>query len=368
MKVVIRADASLMIGTGHVMRCLTLADTLREHGAMVSFVCRAHAGNLIDTITDKGYRVARLALGQAAEDAAPAHASWLGAGWREDAEATLSAIAGEYPDWLIVDHYALDARWEAHLRSHARRIMVVDDLADRAHDCDLLLDQNFRIDRDHQYDHLVPTRCRRLLGPKYALLRPEFRRLAAVLKRGFDGPGRVLISFGGIDQSNETEKSLRALQMLDRPDLRVRVVLGAAYPHRESLARSYGGREHIELHYQTPRMAEFMAWADLCVGAGGSTHWERCTLGLPTVVITTGMNQEALARDLQRAGAIDYLGRAEEVSADQIAVSVGALLRDSARLMRMSKAARGVIASEAPTVEFDWAGLLEQEGRLGAHI
>jgi spore coat polysaccharide biosynthesis predicted glycosyltransferase SpsG len=115
-------------------------------------------------------------------------------------------------------------------------------------------------------------------------------------------------------------------------------------------------------------MAEFMAWADLCVGAGGTTHWERCTLGLPSVIITTGMNQEAVARDLHRAGAIHYLGRADDVSAEQLAAAVAASLRDPRKLESMSKAARGIVTGKEPAAEFDWAGLLEREGHLGTLI
>ena len=144
MHAVIRADASLQIGTGHVMRCLTLAAGLAERGAQVDFICRAHQGNLVALIEQRGFRVITLPLefgGEKASPDQPAHAHWLGCDWQTDAEQSRDAISGTV-DWIIVDHYALDHRWETMMRAKCALIMCFDDLADRSLDCDLLLDQS----------------------------------------------------------------------------------------------------------------------------------------------------------------------------------------------------------------------------------
>jgi len=182
-EIVFRTDAALQIGTGHVMRCLTLAEALAERGAHCRFVCREHSGNLMELIRDRGFDAiglpvesGRLATEASSDEPIGAHATWLGADWAVDAEQACAALGDMDADWLIVDHYALDVRWERSLRSRCRRLMVIDDLADRIHDCDLLLDQNLgREPRD--YAGLVPDCSAILVGPRFALLRPEFAAL-----------------------------------------------------------------------------------------------------------------------------------------------------------------------------------------------
>ena len=175
MTIIFRTDASLLIGSGHVMRCLTLADELRLRGSNVMFICREHPGNLIDLIKDKGFTVAALQQPKTEYFMTPedvAHAAWLGVSWKNDATDTIPILGKTKPSWLIVDHYAIDCRWENMLRHHVGKIMVIDDLADRSHDCDLLLDQNLYQDMETRYNHLVSNSCLKFLGPKFALLRP----------------------------------------------------------------------------------------------------------------------------------------------------------------------------------------------------
>ncbi|HDL08410.1 MAG TPA: UDP-2,4-diacetamido-2,4,6-trideoxy-beta-L-altropyranose hydrolase [Desulfobacteraceae bacterium] len=229
---IIRADASVQIGTGHVMRCLTLADELRERGADIIFVCREFDGNLCGYIEEKHYIVHRLPVSNEQEhniEGNLKHAVWLGADWQTDARQVEEIIKGvdTPPDWLVVDHYAIDERWEGHLRPYCKKIMAIDDLADRPHDCDLLLDQNFYENLESRYDGLVPAWCKKLLGPKYALLRPEFREARKNLRKRDGHVKRIMIFFGGSDPSNETAKALEAVRMLNRPDIAVDVVVGA---------------------------------------------------------------------------------------------------------------------------------------------
>jgi UDP-2,4-diacetamido-2,4,6-trideoxy-beta-L-altropyranose hydrolase len=169
MNIVIRADAAVHIGSGHVMRCLTLADELRRHGASVTFICRDWDGHLQTHIMGKGYECVLLPRSETAfhaEDDEYAH--WLGVPIATDAAETLAVCAGlrKRVDWCITDHYAIDARWHSELRPHVGKIMVIDDIANRPHDCDLLLDQNLYDNADERYKQLVPAHCRLLLGPE----------------------------------------------------------------------------------------------------------------------------------------------------------------------------------------------------------
>ena len=210
MKIAFRTDASIQIGSGHVMRCLTLADALRERGAQCNFICREHAGNMNDLIRARGYAVEVLPLNNSNASAheSPAHEGWLGAEWQDDAEQTRRALADITVDWLIVDHYALDICWEHQMRGICRRLMVIDDLADRTHDCDLLLDQNYS-DNAGRYGTLVPDSTRIRIVPRYALLQPEYQR-SQVERSEAQAISRVLVFFGGSDPDDMTRMTLEA--------------------------------------------------------------------------------------------------------------------------------------------------------------
>ena len=311
------------------MRCLTLADALREKGAEVTFVCREHHGHLFELIESSGHQLLRLPLVTSSIEGRLAHAYWLDASQEEDARQTAEALKTiGRADWLIIDHYALDVEWETAMRSCAKRIMVIDDLADRVHDCDVLLDQNLHLaDMETRYERLVPARCKKLLGPKYALLRPEFREARSKLKMRDGSVKRIFVFFGGSDVTNETAKALRAIQQLGRPDLAVDVVIGSANPHQEEITGLCAQLPHAALHRQVNNMAELMSKADLAIGAGGSTTWERCAMGLPTLVITLAKNQRSVAFELSRQGLIRWLGDNDEVDTGLIYQAIDMLIR-----------------------------------------
>ena len=299
------------------MRCLTLAEGLRSRGARVAFVSREHDGHLLALIAERGFAVHALpapADGWSSADRL-AHMDWLGATIEEDAAQTLAALTRENEDieWLIVDHYGVDERWERSLRSLARRIMVIDDLADRRHDCDLLLDQNLVADFEARYASLVSQKCALLLGPTYALLQPAYGELRArALAR--EGPvRRILVSFGGIDPFGLTEKSVRAFTNLKRADLRLDVVVGRNAASVAAIERLAASRPNVSVHSGLPTLAPLMAQADLAIGAGGATSWERLCLQIPTILITVADNQEAAARELHRRGLAQWLGRGDQI-------------------------------------------------------
>lgn len=317
MHIAFRADASLQIGTGHVMRCLTLADAARERGARCTFLCRPLAGNLLNLVTERGHQA--LSLSPRAGNACPkhedpAHAAWLGTDWTTDAEDTgraLEAVLDRHQlDWLIVDHYALDWRWETALRSYCERLMVIDDLADRPHQADLLLDQN--LGRESQdYAGLVPAHCELLIGPQYALLRPEFAALRgySLQRRKQSALKQILISMGGVDQTNATGHVLSALSCCALPkDCRISVVMGLAAPWLKQVRdQAHNMPWPTDVRVNIGDMAARMANSDLAFGAAGSTSWERCCLGLPTLMVVLADNQKYAAAHLKHAGAADCM-------------------------------------------------------------
>lgn len=301
---VLRVDASPDMGMGHLQRCMTLANQLAQDGIRSRFLCRQLPGELAALIRKAGHELVLLPAGRtvAAPEDSLAHARWLGATQAEDAEHTRSALTGSKPDWLIVDHYGLDERWERELRPCVGRFMVIDDLADRGHDCDLLLDQNYYRDLRQRYRARVNQDCRLLLGPRYALTRPEFLKARASARVRSGQVSRILIFFGGVDAGNHTELALEAIDTLMRPDLHVDVLTGAMNPNNAKLAQLCARRANTRLLTGVEQVAELMMQSDLAIGAGGGSTWERCCLGLPTVLVVTADNQRRLTHDLCEAG------------------------------------------------------------------
>ena len=302
------------MGTGHAMRCLTLADELKRLGTKCTFITRAHPGNMADAMKERGYETVLLPKATEAYQSRQddvAHASWLGVSWEQDAEETGATIGASRPEWLIVDHYGIDARWHKKLRAQVGKIMVIDDLADRPHDCDLLLDQNLGREVS-DYANLVPDHCMILLGPKYALLRPEFATLREYsLQRRKDAKiHRVQISMGGVDQHNATGKALAALNECQLPiDCRITVVMGQNAPWLDDVkrqAKTLPWRTEVLVNIND--MAQRMADSDLAIGAAGATSWERCCMGLPTLMVVLAENQQKIADALDSVGASHKIG------------------------------------------------------------
>lgn len=334
-----RTDASLQIGTGHVMRCLTLADTLSERGAQCRFICRAHDGHLMDLVAERGYQVEALPkpdgeMPSTVDDLA--HASWLGVDWSTDAQQTQQFLADTKLDWLIVDHYALDHRWESALRLACNRMMVIDDLADRSHDCDLLLDQNYGSSAE-RYAGLVPAECTQLHGPEFALLKPVYAKRRAEQRVRSGKIERVLIYFGGgADPRNLTGMALRTFQAPELMKIELDIVVGSGYAYKEELETAAGARDKTRIHMQLPDLSELMVNADLAVGAGGATTWERYCLGLPSIVISIADNQRPACEALGVDGLIQYLGNVDQVSSEVIREQVTGLLGKPERLRELS--------------------------------
>ncbi|MDC0230094.1 UDP-2,4-diacetamido-2,4,6-trideoxy-beta-L-altropyranose hydrolase, partial [Deltaproteobacteria bacterium] len=314
MLITIRTDASQQIGYGHVMRCLALAEALRDLGATIEFITRIHLGNLDEYIKKKSFKVHSLPkpLESELEQNFKGFAEWLDFKIKKDAQESIQVLEGTRPDWLIIDHYAIDNKWEGKLRPYTRKIMVIDDQANRNHDCDLLLDQNYIHDHS-RYDHLLSPDTMKLLGPKYALLRKDFSEThqRSLKSRGLTQ--RVLIFFGGSDPYNLTARALKSLRHPNLKHLSVDVVIGSANPHQSEIKALIAEKSNAELHIQVENIAELMANADIALGAGGTATWERMAVGLPSIVVTIAENQVPFTRELHRDGYLKWLGNANQV-------------------------------------------------------
>jgi UDP-2,4-diacetamido-2,4,6-trideoxy-beta-L-altropyranose hydrolase len=340
--VAIRADASATIGTGHIMRCLTLADALQWHGAQVRFLCRHLPGHFALLLQARGHSLCML---PPSEDEVGidglAHAAWLGVSQELDARDCASALADQGWDWLVADHYAIDARWERLARPGSARILVIDDIADRSHDCDLLLDQNLYPDGAQRYRGRVVHSCSLLLGPRYALLRDPFRHWRERVRPRAGSIARVLVFLGGVDADNITGRAVWALGAWAPVGVRVDVVVGQLHgnlPRIRADCANFG----FACHVQTDNMAELMALADLAIGAAGSASWERCCVGLPALLVTLADNQIDIARGLEGAGACRYLGPSAVVTVQVLLDALADCARAPEQLRAWSETAYGL--------------------------
>lgn len=333
MRVTIRADASVAIGSGHVMRCLTLARALRDQGATVEFVSRQLDGNLCDFIESCGFAMHRLPGAMAAD-------------WKRDADEARHAV-NAVQDWLVVDHYGLDADWERQMRGCARRILVIDDLANRPHDCQILLDQNYYLRPQDRYDGKVPPSCQLLLGPRYVLLAPQFEKEASSPRTRDGKIRRVLVFFGGSDPTRETGKALDAIKLLDWSDVHFDVVVGAGNPQKELIQLRCGELPDTAYHCQTPDMARLCSLADVALGAGGSANWERFKLGLPSIVVVTADNQRETVEALAAGKYIHLLGWHDEINAESMAEVLAQMLKQPSVVRRLGKRALELMKTEA---------------------
>jgi UDP-2,4-diacetamido-2,4,6-trideoxy-beta-L-altropyranose hydrolase len=341
---VFRVDSSRQIGGGHLARCLTLAKGLKEKGSKCIFICRDLAWNLNALVISEGFELIELPRSDDAflppDKSAPAHSHWLGVKWDIDALETLNALNRLNADWIIVDHYGLWEDWQHVVRRCGAKIMVIDDLGDRKHHCDLLLDQNLGSDT-LGYKGLIPSVCETLFGPDYALLRPEFKeyREASLARRVSYGIENILINFGGGDPDNHIARVLRALLSIDiSSNVTISIIFGGLSAINE---------EHRQLISQFPNtitsygmvsnMAEILSVSDLVIGAAGSSSWERCCLGVPSIIFPVALNQSRIAGQLSKCGAAIALTN-QDLSNGHLGLLVNQMLQ-SQDLAKMSKIA-----------------------------
>ncbi|MGM8366482.1 UDP-2,4-diacetamido-2,4,6-trideoxy-beta-L-altropyranose hydrolase [Virgibacillus sp. W0181] len=341
MNICFRVDSSTKIGSGHVIRCLTLAEELKENSHNVYFICRAHQGNLNQKILEKGfqlYNLEDLAQNMPVSDQ-PRHASWLGVTQAQDSIETqkaLQSIEIQF-DWIIVDHYALDEAWEKEIRVKIPNIMVIDDIADREHDCDILLDQNYYQNANSRYKNLVPSNCKLLLGPKYALLRDEFVELHNKQKEK-KKHSTALVFYGGSDPTNETMKALKAIK---GKEITTHVVVGPSNPNKD-LIKEHRNNENVIFHYNINYMAKLMHEVDFAICAGGSTTWERYCLGTPAILTAIAYNQIEVCENVHKLGIDHYIGEHDTITQHTIAKEINSFITNK-DIPSLSKKAKRIV-------------------------
>lgn len=316
MKIAFRVDASLSIGTGHVMRCLNLANALRDLGNECIFITKNHPGNYISII--KSFRFETFILKTLlpySDSYLRDDREWLGGDQVDDAlnSADLCALSNFIPDIVIVDHYSIDCVWEQLFKEKLLniKIVVIDDLCNRDHLSDLLIDSTLGRIED-EYKNRVPEYCELLLGTKYALIKPDFSvlRKQAIEKRenNLITAPKVLITMGGVDMDNVTGLLLSIMDDVVSDDLEcITVILGINNPHIEKI-KSYSkiAKHKINVKINIDNMPEVMLKHDIAIGALGSTTWERATLGLPTINIAIAPNQLIIVNKLREHGMIVF--------------------------------------------------------------
>ena len=338
MIVAFRVDASTPIGSGHVMRCLALAAALRERGAEVVFICREHEGHLNERIRARGFPVSALPAPSTPSDPV---LGLLGVTEHQDAQETLAHLV-DPADWLIVDHYGLGGEWERRLRQAADRIMVLDDLADRDHDCDVLLDPTFPGDAS-RYAGLTDANAHLLLGPSFPLMDPTYAEARTLNTDDITTDPRLLVFFGGSDLPDLTSRALMAIAAAPLRAVPADVVVGSTNPHRVEIERLAAARPGTTVHGAQPHLANLMRSCIVAVGAGGVTAWERLCIGLPSVVVSLAGNQVESSRALASAGLISYVGTSEEVTDADLRRALEALLDDAESMVQAAELGQAVV-------------------------
>lgn len=326
-KTYIRTDSSVKIGTGHVMRCLSLAEELRASGSGVSFVCREYEESLILFIETSGYKVHRL----------PASISE-----RKEIPLVLEKLEQDTASsWIVVDHYELGKEWEEAVKSPERKILVIDDF-EREHVCNIALNQNLSTKSERWNGLLLPKGCVKLLGPEYALLRPKFagHKKARVREGKLE---KALVFWGGSDIDNLSDMSVLALRAMEKNRPEIDVILGKTNPNKQSFYDKFSGEDGVNIFENVTDMASMMASADIFVGASGSIVWECSRMGLPMLIGVIAENQTDIALSLEAYGSAVNMGKAETLTAKKIGAAISYLQKYPDSLKKISKKAYGLV-------------------------
>jgi len=317
--VLFRCDAGPAIGLGHVMRCKALACAFVELGWQCWFATSQETSLFV---ADRAPIIVPPGI--------------------EGATAVAAAAAERRAGCVVVDHYGLDERFERVMAEANLAVVAIDDLANRRHHCDLLIDSNpSRADAD--YVDLISRETRLLLGAWYAMLRPEFGTLrASVVAEPPRDVERLLITLGGADPDNISDRCLDALARLGDRTWNAVLVIGPAHRKRDQLARRAASLG-VDVTVDPPDIAALMASADFAVTAGGTTCLEFACLGTPAIVIMAADNQRAVSRAVGKAGAALVLENSERFDPQQLADAIARLAADWPQRLRMRSAGRALV-------------------------
>ena len=323
---IIRADSDSQIGTGHVMRCIALAQGWQDRGGEVIFISRCESGVLKERIQREGCRFIFL------DKVCP---------YTSDLKTTLNIFKNEctgQKNWLVLDGYHFTPEYQKDIRNAGIHLIVIDDINHLPHyHADIILNQNIHA---HEMNYQCDSNAILLLGPRYILLRREFLKYPDFKRKIPDRARNILVTLGGADQDNVSLKVIGALKLLNDPDIAVRIVIGPANTNKESLSKALGSANfESELLVNPQNMPELMAWADTAVSAGGSTCWELLFFKLPNVILSCADNQRPIAEKLHEQGIALNLGHQSEVSESNISEVMNQIIHDQNIRMQMSKKA-----------------------------
>jgi len=347
----IRADASVAIGTGHVMRCLALAQAWQDGGGDVVFAFAQAMPALAARLRSEGLEVVCLNVEPGgAEDAAQA--------------ADLAKARGA--NWAVVDGYHFPPEYQCRLKEAGLKLLFVDDNGEgERYAADLVLNQNVHASKKY-YSHRAPC-TRLLLGPRYAMLRREFKTWRAWQREIAPLGCKVLVSMGGSDPDNLTGRVIEAISALKNIEIEARVIVGGSNPNLAALEKLAGTSEgKVRLERNPGNIPELMAWADVAVSAAGSTCWELCFLGLPALVMDVAENQRGIASTLQEKGVAVHLGWAADVTPSEIGKRLEELLRSPDARKTMSQRGKNLVdgyGAERVASAMRWAGLRLRRAR-----
>ena len=325
---VVRADSSIAMGTGHVMRCLALAQAWQDAGGHVVFVTNDLSSAGEQRLLAEQVEVVKF-------NGPP--------GGAQDASQLEKLSCAHHADWVVVDGYQFDAEYQRKVKDAGLKLLFIDDNGHATHYlADLVLNQNSHACEDLYQSRAPQTRL--LLGPRFALLRHEFRYWRQCKREMVPLARKVLVTMGGSDPENVTADVIRALEVTAIDKLEVKVIAGGDNPHIESLERAASqSKTDISLLKNVTNMPKLMAWADVAISGAGSTCWEMCLLGLPAIVIDLAENQRTVARELDRRGAAIHLGGADDALPKKIANKLACLLGSIETRTTLSTRARELV-------------------------
>lgn len=300
----IRVDASNQIGSGHVARCLTLAGNLNKfENTKIRFICRDLKGNLIKEIK-KRYEVIKLSSKK--NKSLTGYQSWLTVTQKVDAEMTLDKIKEYDVHCIIVDSYSIDYKWEEIIRSKSRKIVVIDDLANRKHACDILIDTNYYLNFLNRYNKLVSSKTKKFLGPKYSLYREEFKN-KILNKKKSKKQNSVTIFIGGHKPDKNINFIIDLLNNIKNTKYSISLILGPSTNSVKKIKDRYKKNKNIKIFVNTKNIAKMIALSDFCIVSGGTIVSETMLLSKPTIVIVVAKNQFQISKDLNKRGFIIHI-------------------------------------------------------------
>tara|TARA_B100001123_G_C15340166_1_gene1034504 strand:- start:1270 stop:2346 length:1077 start_codon:yes stop_codon:yes gene_type:complete len=337
-----RTDSSLSIGTGHLNRCINLADELKKMNNNIFFISRNLPGNSNFIIKKRRYPI--LSLPKPTNySITDNYNDWLGIPWFEDLNQTIKVISklNKVVHWMIIDHYSLDQNWESNIRNIAKKVLVIDGPIHNKHYCDILLNSNYLKKSNNHYIKKINYDCKLLLGSKYCLIKNEKKLLKN--KKNEKKYIRLLIFYGGIDINNQTLRALKSIKHIRNKLVYTNLVIGKNNPNKKELLRYSKNLKNIKVHIQTKKMYDLITNSDIGLCAGGINTWERLYLGLPSIVTAVSKNQESSLKKLNTTNSIVYLGSYQNVTIKKISENINLLLKNKSRLKNMSKIGKKLV-------------------------